>query len=183
MGGALDAAAMCQRLTHLLHRWYRAPELLYGSSSADVAADLWSAGCVLGELLGNSPLFPGVSDVDQLAQVSHERRAVCHVADGSPRPCAQIHAGLGAPTDREGQWLAALPGAGGITFNTPPDACLDDALPDAPAGAMRLLGCLLRYMPPTRTPADKALRHEWLAKEGNSMSREELERLLLHPDE
>ena len=55
------------------HRWYRAPELLYGSASADVAADLWSAGCVLGELLGNSPLFPGVSDVDQLAQVSHVR--------------------------------------------------------------------------------------------------------------
>lgn len=55
--------------TSPLHRWYRAPELLYGSTSCTQGADMWSAGCVLAELLGNAPLCPGVSDVDQLAQV------------------------------------------------------------------------------------------------------------------
>ena len=31
--------------------WYRAPELLYQDRNAGVAVDMWSAGCVLGELL------------------------------------------------------------------------------------------------------------------------------------
>ena len=102
--------------------------------------------------------------------------------DDSARLCAQIHAGLGAPTQGESQWLASLPGAGAITFNTPPDACLDDALPDAPADAMRLLGCLLRYMPTMRMSAREAMRQEGLDEE-SLMPRDELERLLLNPDE
>ena len=67
-------------------------------------------------------------------------------------------------------------------FSTPPDACLDDALPDAPPGAVRLLGCLLRFMPTMRMSARQALRHDWLDEEGH-LPRDELERLLLNPDE
>lgn len=40
-------------------RWYRAPELLYGSRNYTEAVDLWSIGCIFGELLNNSPIFPG----------------------------------------------------------------------------------------------------------------------------
>lgn len=39
-------------------RWYRAPELLYGARYYTEAVDLWAVGCILGELLTNSPLFP-----------------------------------------------------------------------------------------------------------------------------
>jgi len=47
-------------------RWYRAPELLYGARQYDEGVDLWAVGCIFGELLNNSPLFPGESDISQL---------------------------------------------------------------------------------------------------------------------
>lgn len=41
--------------------WYRAPEMLRGGQQrASAAADIWAAGCVLGEMAsGGRPLFPG----------------------------------------------------------------------------------------------------------------------------
>ncbi|XP_037267474.1 cyclin-dependent kinase 20 [Falco rusticolus] len=50
-------------------RWYRAPELLYGARHYDEGVDLWAVGCVFGELLNLSPLFPGESDIEQLCCV------------------------------------------------------------------------------------------------------------------
>ena len=47
-------------------RWYRAPELLYGARKYTEGVDLWAVGCIFGELLNNSPLFPGENDIDQL---------------------------------------------------------------------------------------------------------------------
>nr|KAG5695647.1 hypothetical protein BaRGS_029137 [Batillaria attramentaria] len=41
-------------------RWYRAPELLYGARKYDEGVDLWAAGCIFGELLNNSPVFPAL---------------------------------------------------------------------------------------------------------------------------
>jgi cell cycle related kinase len=46
-------------------RWYRAPELLYGARWYTEGVDLWAVGCILGELLNSSPLFPGENDIDQ----------------------------------------------------------------------------------------------------------------------
>ncbi|KAK2168699.1 hypothetical protein LSH36_15g20032 [Paralvinella palmiformis] len=46
-------------------RWYRSPELLLGSSYGK-AVDIWSIGCILGELSDGQPLFPGESEIDQL---------------------------------------------------------------------------------------------------------------------
>ena len=34
-------------------RWYRAPELLYGARSYGKAVDIWSAGCIFAELMGD----------------------------------------------------------------------------------------------------------------------------------
>ncbi|XP_045738072.1 cyclin-dependent kinase 20 isoform X2 [Mirounga angustirostris] len=50
-------------------RWYRAPELLYGARQYDQGVDLWAVGCILGELLNGSPLFPGENDIEQLCCV------------------------------------------------------------------------------------------------------------------
>ncbi|XP_069738948.1 cyclin-dependent kinase 20 isoform X2 [Phaenicophaeus curvirostris] len=47
-------------------RWYRAPELLYGARHYDEGVDLWAVGCIFGELLNLSPLFPGENDIEQL---------------------------------------------------------------------------------------------------------------------
>ncbi|XP_074650693.1 uncharacterized protein LOC141905634 isoform X2 [Tubulanus polymorphus] len=46
-------------------RWYRAPELLLGARYGK-AVDVWSIGCILGELSDGQPLFPGESEIDQL---------------------------------------------------------------------------------------------------------------------
>lgn len=50
-------------------RWYRAPELLYGARKYTEGVDLWAVGCIFGELLNCSPLFPGENDIDQLGIV------------------------------------------------------------------------------------------------------------------
>lgn len=43
--------------------WYRAPELLLGATSYGVGIDLWSAGCILAELLYGKPIMPGRTEV------------------------------------------------------------------------------------------------------------------------
>lgn len=50
-------------------RWFRAPELLYGSTEYGLEIDLWSVGCIFAELLNYEPLFPGISDIDQLGKI------------------------------------------------------------------------------------------------------------------
>jgi cyclin-dependent kinase-like len=46
-------------------RWYRAPELLLGGLYGP-AIDIWSIGCIMGELADGKPVFPGDSEIDQL---------------------------------------------------------------------------------------------------------------------
>ncbi|VDQ02549.1 unnamed protein product [Trichobilharzia regenti] len=40
-------------------RWYRAPEIMLSSKSYTKAIDIWSVGCIFGEMLNRRPLFPG----------------------------------------------------------------------------------------------------------------------------
>jgi len=49
--------------------WYRAPELLLGATSYGPPVDVWSVGCVFGELLLGNPLFPGKGEVDQFQKI------------------------------------------------------------------------------------------------------------------
>ena len=56
-------------MSQVATRWYRAPELLYGARKYTEGVDLWAVGCIFGELLNNSPLFPGENDIDQLGIV------------------------------------------------------------------------------------------------------------------
>lgn len=46
--------------------WYRAPELLLGEKNMTIAIDMWSVGCILGELLSHKPMLPGRSEIHQL---------------------------------------------------------------------------------------------------------------------
>jgi len=56
-------------VAYICSRYYRAPELIFGSTDYSTAIDVWSLGCVLSELLLGSPMFPGSSGVDQLVEV------------------------------------------------------------------------------------------------------------------
>jgi len=56
-------------VSYICSRYYRAPELIFGSTEYTTAIDIWSAGCVFAELLLGAPLFPGDSGVDQLVEI------------------------------------------------------------------------------------------------------------------
>ena len=50
-------------------RWYRAPEILLGSSKYTKAVDMWSIGCILAEMFLGKALFPGNSTLNQISRV------------------------------------------------------------------------------------------------------------------
>lgn len=56
-------------VSYICSRYYRAPELIFGSTTYDVSIDVWSSGCVMAELMLGQPLFPGESGVDQLVEI------------------------------------------------------------------------------------------------------------------
>ncbi|KAI4365722.1 hypothetical protein MLD38_021686 [Melastoma candidum] len=56
-------------ISYICSRYYRSPELIFGATEYTTAIDIWSAGCVLAELLIGQPLFPGESGVDQLVEI------------------------------------------------------------------------------------------------------------------
>ena len=63
--GISDAVA-ADLTEYVVTRWYRAPELLCESKTYDSKVDVWSVGCVLGEILGRRPIFKGSSSREQL---------------------------------------------------------------------------------------------------------------------
>jgi len=49
--------------------WYRAPELLLGADKYGPEIDMWSIGCIFGELLTKEPLLQGKNEVDQVSKI------------------------------------------------------------------------------------------------------------------
>ena len=52
--------------------WYRAPELLLGTKLYSKPIDMWSVGCIFGELLSQKAMFPGKSETEQLNLIFKE---------------------------------------------------------------------------------------------------------------
>jgi serine/threonine protein kinase len=121
-------------------RWYRAPELLYGSRTYDVGVDLWAIGCVFGEMLNKSPLFPGENDIDQLRLVLHT---------------------LGTPTNDTWPGMTDLPDYNKISFPPAKGTPYEDICPDAEEEAIGLLKSFLVYDSTKRISAAGALEHPY----------------------
>jgi len=51
-------------------RWYRAPELLYGSKEYDRGIDIWALGAIFAELFTRSPIFRADTDIEQICVVT-----------------------------------------------------------------------------------------------------------------
>lgn len=56
-------------LAYICSRCYRAPELIFGSTGYSPQIDVWSAGCILVELLTLEPIFRSESNIDQLVEI------------------------------------------------------------------------------------------------------------------
>jgi len=50
----------------VISRWYRPPEILLGGGTYSTGVDIWSLGCIFGELLQRGVCIPGNSEVDQI---------------------------------------------------------------------------------------------------------------------
>jgi serine/threonine protein kinase len=57
-------------MEYVVTRWYRAPELLLNCSEYTQAIDMWSVGCIFGEMVTREPLFPGKDYVHQLRLIT-----------------------------------------------------------------------------------------------------------------
>ncbi|KAG5859036.1 protein kinase domain-containing protein [Encephalitozoon hellem] len=49
--------------------WYRAIEVLLGSESYDESIDMWSVGCIVGEMAKGEPILPGEGEINQLDRI------------------------------------------------------------------------------------------------------------------
>ncbi|XP_053424561.1 mitogen-activated protein kinase 7 isoform X2 [Nycticebus coucang] len=125
-------------------RWYRAPELMLSLHEYTQAIDLWSVGCIFGEMLARRQLFPGKNYVHQLQLIM--------MVLGTPSP-AVIQA-VGA--ERVRAYIQSLPPRQPVPWET--------VYPDADRQALSLLGRMLRFEPSARISAAAALRHPFLAK-------------------
>lgn len=65
-----NTAAMTQ---YVVTRWYRSPELLISPKHPyGPHVDIWSCGCILAEMMRRKPLFPGKSFTDQVYLILHQ---------------------------------------------------------------------------------------------------------------
>nr|CAH65680.1 nemo-like protein [Nilaparvata lugens] len=61
----------CKKMTQeVVTQYYRAPEILMGARHYSAAVDVWSVGCIFGELLGRRILFQAQSPVQQLELIT-----------------------------------------------------------------------------------------------------------------
>lgn len=123
--------------------WYRAPELLLGTSIYDTAVDMWSVGCIFGELLLKEPLFQGKNETDQLARIFRL---------------------LGKPTEATWPGLASLPNGRVAQSAGPTKSNLHHHFRYSTAATLDLLECLLTYDPQRRITAEEALQHPYFTE-------------------
>uniref|UniRef100_A0A3B3T4Q1 mitogen-activated protein kinase n=1 Tax=Paramormyrops kingsleyae TaxID=1676925 RepID=A0A3B3T4Q1_9TELE len=54
---------------YVVTRWYRAPEVIFNWMHYTQTVDVWSAGCILAEMITGQVLFPGNDSLDQLQKI------------------------------------------------------------------------------------------------------------------
>uniref|UniRef100_A0A8D0KSU2 Mitogen-activated protein kinase 15 n=1 Tax=Strix occidentalis caurina TaxID=311401 RepID=A0A8D0KSU2_STROC len=129
-------------------RWYRAPEILLSSQSYTKGVDMWSIGCILGELLLGKPLFPGTSTVNQMEQILRVIPAPSPEA-GSKKKVSLVNIGS--------LYRCFLTSRQRVT--------LEEILPSStPLPALDLLKKLLVFNPNKRLTAEEALQHPYVKR-------------------
>ena len=58
---------------YVVTRFYRAPEIMLSSHEYTKAVDIWSAGCVLAEIMNGKVLFPGQHYIEQVNLIINNR--------------------------------------------------------------------------------------------------------------
>ncbi|CAF1045900.1 unnamed protein product [Rotaria sp. Silwood1] len=120
--------------------WYRAPELLFGSKYQTTAIDIWSAGCVLGELLCHRPLLPGRSEIQQIDLIIDM---------------------FGTPTEKIWPGLNDLPSLKNFSLRQQPYNNVKQTFPWLSNAGLRLINFMFMYDPSKRATAEDCLRSSY----------------------
>lgn len=68
-GSAKEFKKNEKNVAYICSRYYRAPELIFGSDDYNTKIDIWSIGCIISEMLLGFPIFAGESSIDQLVEI------------------------------------------------------------------------------------------------------------------
>ncbi|CAD8120099.1 unnamed protein product [Paramecium sonneborni] len=123
-------------------RWYRAPEILLGSTKYSKAVDMWSVGCIVGELILGRAIFPGTSSLNQIERIIEL---------------------LGKPKADELESLESqLAGNILASINVSKKKSFAQFFIGASEEALDLIRRLLCYNPKIRLTAEQALKHRYV---------------------
>ena len=132
----------------LVTLWYRAPELLLGSETYDIAIDMWAVGCILGELMEYKPLLAGSNELMQLEKIFEL---------------------LGSPNERIWPGVERLPhvasGLVSLRGDKHPYNTVATRFPHLSDGGVDLMNSLLAFDPMKRLTATDAQRHVFFTGE------------------
>jgi len=124
--------------------WYRAPEVLLGSQTYSKPIDIWSIGCVFGEMKTGRPMFPGKNAADQLTR---------------------IFKGLGTPIEEQYPEIVNLPKWNKKEIPLYEGRGMTVLVPGLDDDGYDLIGRMLCYDPTKRVTAQQAVEHPFLAEQ------------------
>ena len=149
-----NARADADQLTeYVVTRWYRAPELLVACATYDAAVDMWSAGCIVAELIRRIPLLPGRDHLHQLHLVLRML--------GAPSSALRDRLAAKGADPAAWEYISSIASGAPDALGSPPSVA--SLFPQADVGAAKLAEQLLALDPAARPTAARALGSDYFA--------------------
>jgi mitogen-activated protein kinase 15 len=152
-------------------RWYRAPEILLGSNTYGMSVDIWSLGCIFGEMLGGKPLFPGQNTLHQLELVGRvigapdtvqieklDSMYTLEMLDGMQFPMAERDE---AGKRKKKKFTRLKPPESGQGGGDDLTAAWKEVYPSATDDAISLMVAMMKYDHDLRTTSEQGLVHPY----------------------